>query len=139
MTARSRFVSTWIAIAAILLSALMPTLSLAFVSAPRATGSGGGDWVEICTSQGASWVKLGVDGQVLAQTSLRPDGAPALAHQCHCPYCLTHAASFALPPAPVTAFSTPPEGVDRWSPAGLPVRTHWVWLGPAVRAPPLAL
>jgi len=59
MTARHRLVSTWIAIAAILLNALMPTLSLAVEPSRHPGQQGGAQWVEICTTQGSSWVQLG--------------------------------------------------------------------------------
>ncbi|WP_405048399.1 DUF2946 family protein [Rhodoferax sp.] len=84
-------------------------------------------------------VKLGADGQISAQTSQRPEGAPAATHNGHCPYCLTHAASFGLPPMPVALLPV-------WRPVTdlLPQSTPrlagtWVWLVPAARAPPTTL
>jgi len=72
MTTRHRLVSTWIAIVAILLNALVPTVSLAFEPDRNQGQQGGSEWVEICTTQGSSWVQLGPDGQIKAQTTQQP-------------------------------------------------------------------
>ena len=63
---RHRSLSTWIAILAILLNALMPTLSVA-LERPRAP-SGNSGWIEVCSTQGTFWVRLAPDGQLLEQT-----------------------------------------------------------------------
>jgi len=136
MTARNHLVSIWIAIAAILLNALVPTVSLAFGPAQKRITSASSDWIEICSSLGSSWVKLDLGGQVLAQTTQKPLGSPEASHGGHCPYCLTHAASFGLPPAPKVA-------VPLWSQVAalLPQRAAHglsprLWRAPAARAPP---
>lgn len=136
MSTRRRVVFTWIAIAAILLNALMPTVSLAFVPAPKPISSASGEWLEICTTQGTSWVQLGVDGQILAQTTQQPQGAPAVVHKGHCPYCLTHAASFGMPPAPAELLPPWPAATDLLPQAESLVHSRLIWLTPAARAPP---
>ncbi len=139
MTARIRLASTWVAILAILLNALMPTLSLAFAPAQNPPGSGDGRWVEICTTQGSSWIQLSADGQVLAQTAQQPDDAPAASHNGHCPYCLTHADSFVLPSVPATLLPV-------WLPVAnllprneAPALATSAWMGPIARAPPAGI
>ncbi|MDR3369337.1 hypothetical protein [Rhodoferax sp.] len=52
MSTRSRFISTWIAILAVLLNALVPTVSLAFEPDPTLGSSVSREWIEMCTSQG---------------------------------------------------------------------------------------
>ncbi|GAB4217869.1 MAG: hypothetical protein Fur007_21400 [Rhodoferax sp.] len=141
MTVRRRLVSTWIAIAAIWLNALMPTVSLAFdVARPsvRQGNAAGGDWIEICSVQGSSWVRLDQDGQVLEQTWQKPADAPAGGHECHCPYCLTHAASFGLLPVTGLELKVQPAVVVRIPVVGPAAQPRLTWLRPAARAPPSA-
>jgi hypothetical protein len=45
----------WLALAAVLALALMPSLARAWVSTQAAQG---GNWVELCTAEGTRWVKL---------------------------------------------------------------------------------
>jgi hypothetical protein len=52
-----RVISSWIAILAILLNALMPTVSLARESSRGESAVRSGDWVEVCFVQGSSWVR----------------------------------------------------------------------------------
>lgn len=137
MNTRKRFVFTWMAIVAILLNALMPTVSLAFEPGRNRASVGPGDWVEICSTAGSSWVQLGAEGQITAQSSQRPEGAPAAAHQGHCPYCLTHAASFGLPPAPAWVLPLLRPVADLLPRTQLQVHMRLVWLIPVARAPPL--
>jgi hypothetical protein len=138
MTTHHRLVSTWVAILAILLNALVPTVSLAFDPARNQGQQGGSEWIEICTTQGSSWVQLGPDGQIKAQTTQRPDGAPAATHNGHCLYCLTHAASFGLLPAPAMVQPVVRSVADLVPALELPVHIRLVWLIPAARAPPIA-
>ena len=76
-----------IALLAMLLAALAPTLS-------HAMRAGGADaWVEVCTALGAKWV----DADALAPSD---DPAPASAGSMeHCPYCVLQAHATGLPPA----------------------------------------
>jgi len=126
------------AMVAILLNALLPTVSLAFEPAPKPISTASGEWLEICTTQGTSWVQLGPEGQILAQTTQQPGGTPTAAHNGHCPYCLTHAASFALPPAPAVLLPAGSAVTHLLPQAELQVHTCLIWLIPAARAPPCA-
>jgi hypothetical protein len=87
---RRHIPAAWIAILAVLLAALAPTLSAAW----RSQRSGG--WVEICRALGSSWVYVGDDA---AQA---PDGpAPGVGLE-HCPYCTLQAAgAVGMPPVPL--------------------------------------
>jgi hypothetical protein len=84
----TRRLAAWIACFAILFAALAPSISHA-VSASRSQS-----WAEICSVDGARFVKVS-DGQ---DGTSAPSSKTSL-HLEHCPFCATHAASFALPPA----------------------------------------
>jgi hypothetical protein len=122
-----------IAILAVLLNALMPSLSQAM--ARYASNDSG--WTEICSTSGSRWVRVDDSGAVVAQSNTRPTDAPASLHGAACDYCLTHAGSFGLPPVP----GWQPPSPSGATPAPAPVaQTHRGtsrdWASPAVRAPP---
>jgi hypothetical protein len=79
--------TVWIALCAILLAALAPSISHA-VAAAKGIPNG---WTEICSVGGAKLIKL--DG------SVSDDSAPSekIPHIEHCPFCRHHANGFALP------------------------------------------
>jgi len=91
------FISTrlagWIAIAAIVFSALAPTVSYAFSakSAPQTLGQ------ELCTAQGIKLVAS--DAIPASQIPTQPAQDKMGMHFEHCPYCFSHAGSVGLPPA----------------------------------------
>lgn len=130
---------SWIAIFAVLLNALMPTVSVtldtlwAKNSTTGTSGSVSG-WMEVCSTNGSIWVRLAADGRLIEQTDRKPPNAPA--SMGHCAYCVTHAASFGLPPTPLWVLPI-------WAltailvPQRTPIaRTPAPWLVPAARAPP---
>ena len=85
MNFASRRITTWIAIFAVLLAALAPSISQALASSRQQTTT----WTEICTSMGMQ---------------LRQDLAPTTGTgeregimSTHCPFCLNHACHFVLP------------------------------------------
>ena len=120
--AHARLIS-WIAVLAILLSALAPSLGYALQM------SKGGDWVEICSTQGNKWVQVGEEGV---------QHAPAMAHVLdHCPYCSLHAPSLGLPPA--TDWARQPSGLAHEVPLAFLAapRTLHAWLRAQPRGPPL--
>lgn len=80
----TRCCAVWIACFAVLFAALAPSISHA-VAASR-----GADWAEICGIGGAKLVTPDDAADPLTHAS---------AHLEHCPFCATHAASFALPPS----------------------------------------
>ena len=117
-----RRLPTWIAALAILLASLAPALSHAFASAS------GSDWVEICTAQGAKWVKMGEDGA---------DRVPGSAHSLdHCPFCSLHAPTLGLPP--VTNLALQPLRLSEEVPPAFLFAPHTlhVWVSAQPRAPP---
>lgn len=98
MRFRSIFASRtthWIAILAVLLSALSPTLTHAL--AARSPAPGGLPWGDLC---------LAGDRGVPDRRAGDPE-RPAPRASAHCPYCLTHAGSFGLPAMPVAAGDAP--------------------------------
>lgn len=127
---------SWVAIVAILLNALVPAMSQALERArvnPRAQP----DWVEVCSTQGSTWVRLAPDGHVVEQTGERPVNAPAIPHDDHCLYCVTHAASFGLPPVMADTLPAWPLVFDLVPAPVLHARSPVAWAAPAARAPPV--
>jgi hypothetical protein len=120
----SRILTSWLAILALLMAALAPSIS-------HALGSKfGPSWVEVCTPSGAKWVQAG---------SGAGDEAPATsgAHPLeHCPYCSLHANDIAVPAASVASAPLLLPAHD------LPIaflaapRTLYAWVSAQPRAPP---
>lgn len=125
-----RIIFSWIAVLAILLNALMPTLAQALV-VDKGEGSA---WVEVCSAQGISWVSAGAEAGLPTQ---EPKNAPGLVQAAKCAYCLVHADSFALPPAMPAAPRLLQPAADRLLPAAQrPMQSRALWALPSVRAPP---
>jgi hypothetical protein len=95
------FISTrlasWIAIAAIMFSALAPTIAHAFPAknTPQTL------WQELCTAQGSKLIatKLIQSTDVAGDQQQIPAQNNVGIHFEHCPYCFSHAGSVGLPPA----------------------------------------
>lgn len=124
MLNRSRPIfSSWIAVFAVLLNALAPAVSVSLSEARNPAA--GGNWVEICSTRGSTWTRLGEEP---ADTPSSPE---------HCPYCFTHAASFGLLPVP---FWVVPVWRLTLSPLSFVLRPllTTAWWRPVARAPPLA-
>jgi hypothetical protein len=121
LSRRSPAFIAWIACLAIALNALAPTASrlLAIAGAAQAES--------ICTSAGARTAAPGAAGQ---------GSAPALALE-HCPFCLPHAGTFALPPAPPSLRLPVLHGPD-WHPFLFlhSPRPLFQWAAGQPRAPP---
>jgi hypothetical protein len=118
---------TWIALFAVLVGALVPTLSRAL-----AVGGNGG-WTEVCTALGAKWVPLVEDAASQpAPAPLRPHGVLD-----HCAYCsLPGTQAALLPPAaplPIAACMVDDRPPDRCLDAP---RTLHAWCRAQPRAPP---
>jgi hypothetical protein len=78
-------VTSWMAIAAILLAAFAPSLSAAFGVGKAPS------WIEVCTAQGSNWV--------LANGDVGDEQAPAHGHSLdQCPYCSLHTPGLETPP-----------------------------------------
>jgi Protein of unknown function (DUF2946) len=86
MTRFNRYLTAWIACLALLFAALAPSVTVAMSAA------NGAGWAEICTVSGPKQVKV-MDGEMVKS------GAPMQKsmHLEHCPFCLTHGSTFALP------------------------------------------
>lgn len=86
---KRRTLHLWIACFAILMNALLPSLSHAM-----AARQGGASLMEICTVAGPRLIRVDAPAD--------PAQAPAdslLHHLEHCPFCATHAAVLGMPPA----------------------------------------
>lgn len=118
-----RLLTTWIAILAVLMASLAPSVS-------HALGlSNGASWIEVCTAQGSKWQQSDSDDS---------RSAPAAAHVLeHCPYCSIHAPALGLPPVPeVVPLSL--DLKDEFPLAFLAApRTLHAWVSAQPRAPPL--
>lgn len=120
-------VAAWVAVFAVLLATLAPGVSHALAAAGWTEQTR----IELCTLDGPVWVDeqgVPVDAGGLALSGLE-----------HCPFCATHAGSFALPAA---AFPPLPqaERVAFLPPRFLSApRTAHAWLQAYPRAPPRAL
>jgi hypothetical protein len=134
-----RVLSSWLAILAIVLNALMPTFSLALESGSGTSAAGTDGWIEVCSTQGSTWVRLAPDGRLLDQTSHKPADAPFSIHSGHCLYCVTHAASFGLPPQPALAIAAWQLDFTLFSGRELPAYKAVAWLAPTARAPPVPI
>lgn len=124
---RRRF-AAWLAIVAMLLGALAPTIAQA-----RMGGSQRADWLEICTTTGMVWVQADA-GERSQKTDGQPYGADASPH---CPWCTLHSGASGLPPVQaVTVVPVPPaEQPPAFYRAPL---TDTVWATARSRAPPLS-
>ena len=85
--------ASWIAIAAIVFSALAPTISYAFSSNSTPLTL----WQELCTAQGTKLVAN--DAIPGSQFPSQPAQDKVGMHFEHCPYCFSHAGSVGLPSA----------------------------------------
>lgn len=116
----------WIACFAMLLNALAPSVSHAV-----AAGSGLPPWLtDFCTADG------GVPSP-LPSALPSSGGAPQL-HLDHCPYCLTHAGSFALPTGCADAFAAAASGTGMPRPLLPAPHSPHAWTALLPRAPPPA-
>jgi Protein of unknown function (DUF2946) len=83
-----KIITTWIAIFAILLSALAPSISSALTVLTVRNGNSP-SWAEICSTSNST-----------ASVNKKTQSSTSDAHESkHCPFCLPHAGNFALPPA----------------------------------------
>ncbi len=119
--------TAWIATFAILLGALAPAVSQAM----SAFGEGGARWLEVCTTAGMIWIAVDEDGG-------EPSQGDSGLMSGHCPYCCTHAGSFALPPSVAPVFAV--DGPQLLQPVLFHTapRPLFAWAVAHPRAPPLA-
>jgi hypothetical protein len=119
--------TTWLALLAMVLGALAPTLAQAMV-AP----SDRADRFEICTVSGMVWVQADADA-VPSQGSQAP-GADATMH---CPWCTLHGGAADLPPLQLLAEPLPRQ-TDLPPAFYRAVSAAGIWAPPQARAPPLS-
>jgi hypothetical protein len=92
----TRRFAAWAACLAILMSALAPSVSHALALARGSDIA----WMEVCSVAGTKLVKADVG----VKKADAPTTHDAMGQAGHCPFCSTHAASFALPSAASPAF-----------------------------------
>lgn len=121
----TRRFAAWLACCAILFAALAPSISHAVAA------THGQSWAEICSVAGAKFVKVSADEDAVADTLTKKT-----LHLEHCPFCATHAGSFALLPGagiaiPLVDLTEPHPSLFFQSPHALPI-----WTTAQSRAPP---
>lgn len=123
----SRTVTTWLAMGAVLLGALLPVLSHA---AARANPSSG--WLEVCTSTGMVWVHApsGQLADAVPDTSL----ASAVAG---CTWCLLQGGTGGPPPSLDTPRFGLVDAANRPLSVDSPPRAQAHWPSALTRAPPV--
>lgn len=120
--------TAWLAMLALVLAALAPTVAQALVA-----GSDRSDWVQICSATGMVWVQADDAADDAAGDT---QSAPLADMGMQCPGCSLHSPVTGLPPALVSAVSTlapathPGDTTAAASPVG-------VWIAAPARAPPL--
>jgi len=119
--------AAWVACLAILAGSLAPTVSHVLAAAR------GGDaaWIDVCANDGAKTVR--VKGDLAIPSPAQNDSHVPLAH---CPYCLTHAGSFAIAAQPGLVISAAVDGTAL--PSGFQPSPRPAFAGAAThsRAPP---
>ena len=118
--------STRIALFAVLLVSLAPTVSHAIAAANGSNNH----WVQVCTGFGIKWVKLDSNG-------MPQSPAPTVSHLDHCPFCSNHIGAIDILPA-----SVPQQpivlGVESFPDLFLiSHRPLFAWASAQPRAPPL--
>ena len=125
------------AILSVLLSSLMPLISQSLATTALSLNNQRSELLEVCTVLGTKWVSadLATDNAGGQKKTAKP---PISLHSKFCDYCVTSAASFALPPFAGLVFAIPLAHF----PLPFFLSQHAlrlvIWLVPAVRAPPQA-
>lgn len=122
LTAAQRRFTTWLALWAVVLGALLPTTSQAALRLHDRA-----DWIEVCTSTGMAWVKAETHDDTAPSTQTAGTA---------CPWCLSPHSGPALPPQDTsvligaTTFREHPPAYFQAA------RTDHVWCSGQARAPP---
>jgi hypothetical protein len=125
MKLASRRITTWIAIFAVLLAALAPSVSQALASSPQQSTT----WTEICTSTGMQF------RQDIAPITGSGEREGIMSK--HCPFCLNHACHFVLPTTPLEFSLTIGASVAFFRPAATLPSPRFACTSPQSRAPPV--
>ncbi len=126
LTRLQRRFTAWVALLALVLGALAPTVAQAALA-----GQDRADWLQICSVSGMVWVQVDAGPQVDPLPTPMGDASQ------HCPWCTLHGGAAGLP----AAHAMPPLAPRL---TGLPPAfytaplTATVWAPPPSRAPPLA-
>lgn len=129
LTRLHRRITTWVALLALVLGALAPTVTQAVVS-----GGDRADWLQVCSVSGMVWVQADT-GQV---SDPPPDGnAPMSDVSQHCPWCTLHGGAAGLPVVALS-FDLPQRLTDLPPAFYRAPLTATVWAPAQSRAPPLA-
>jgi hypothetical protein len=129
LTRLQRRFTAWVALLALALGTLAPTLTQAMV-----VGSDRAEWLEICGVSGTVWVKADT-GQMSDQ--LPGGSAPTSDANQHCTWCTLHAGSAGLPVV-TGALYLPTRLIDFPHAFYHAPLTSTVWAPAQSRAPPLA-
>ena len=116
--------TAWLAMLALVLAALLPTLAQAAVA-----GSDRSDWMQICSASGMVWIQAEPD-------AAGTDSAPMVDMEMHCPWCTLHNPVAGLPPASVLNF-TAAASTPLLGPVKVAAPPVGVWTAAPARAPPL--
>lgn len=125
-----RRITAWLALLALVVGALAPTVAQAMVAAGDRA-----EWLEVCSVSGMVWIKADT-GEISQQ---QPDGSGSSgAPSQHCPWCTLHGGAAGLPPAAAMHGELPARLTDL-PPAfyRAPLATT-AWAPAQSRAPPLA-
>ena len=121
-----RHFTTWLAMGAVLLGTLLPTLSHAAARWASPTG-----WVAICTSTGMVWMHAHS-----GELTDAPPASPTVSAQVGCTWCLLQGGSGGLPPVESLTLSVMPgSSIAPVLRLAGPER-HPVWPSSLSRAPP---
>lgn len=120
--------TAWLAMLAMVLGALAPTVAQAVVASSDRAG-----WVEVCSVSGMIWVQADT-----GTPSSDSPSAPVADVSMHCPWCTLHGGAVDLPPVSVLAEplprqTEPPPAFFR------AVTLTGTWAVAHARAPPLAI
>jgi Protein of unknown function (DUF2946) len=120
--------TAWLAMLAMVLGALAPTVAQAVVVSSDRAG-----WVEVCSVSGMTWVQVDAD----TASSDNPS-SPGADSAMHCPWCTLHGGAADLPPesSRVEPLQRPTEPPPAFSRA---VTLSGTWADAHARAPPLAI
>ncbi|MGV3728690.1 DUF2946 family protein [Hydrogenophaga sp.] len=127
LTRTTRRCATWLAMLAMVMGALAPTVAQAVVAS-----QGGAGWVQVCSASGMVWLQAdAIDGD-----SALGDASESMTDASrHCPWCNLHGAT-GLPPSPtLTPLLAPVAAVPQVPPSPVSFATFWPAAPP--RAPPL--
>lgn len=120
--------TAWLAVLAMVLGALAPTVAQAVVASSDRAG-----WVQVCSVSGMIWVQADT-----GTPSSDSPSAPVADVSMHCPWCTLHGGAADLPPVslmaePLPRQTEPPPDFFR------AVTLTGTWAVAHARAPPLAI